>query len=90
MSKRNRDGFEFQAVATSSDLDAALNFVKKRARKKSDAVEGVSVVLFSVMFTTCEGLVDCGLPIESVDELLDQFRKQIIGEIKRQQPVGIH
>lgn len=87
---RKSEGFEFQAVATSSDLDAALNFVKKRARKKTDAVEGVSVALFSVMFTTCEGLVDCGLPIENVEEILDQFRKQIIGEIKRQQNIGVH
>lgn len=74
--------FEVKCTATEADLDAALKFVRKRARKRSDAVEGVSVALFSVMFATCEGLVECGLSVENVDAMLDQFRQQITKQIQ--------
>lgn len=82
--------FEVKCVATEADLDAALRFVRKRARKRSDAVEGVSVALFSVMFATCEGLVDCGLSVENVDAMLDQFRQQITKQINVNTATGMH
>lgn len=82
--------FEVSAHLTSADLDAALAFIRKRARKRSDAVEGVSVALFAVMFATCEGLVDCGLSVENVDSLLNQFRQQITNKIKLVQMEGMH
>lgn len=82
--------FEVSAHVTPADLDAALAFIRKRARKRSDAVEGVSVALFAVMFATCEGLVDCGLSVENVDSLLNQFRQQITNKIKLVQMEGMH
>lgn len=82
--------FKVNFTATEADLDAALQFVRKRARKRSDAVEGVSVALFSVMFATCEGLVECGLSIDNVDDMLEQLRKQITSQIKLNQMVGMH
>lgn len=82
--------FEVNAHITPADLDAALAFIRKRARKRSDAVEGVSVALFAVMFATCEGLVDCGLSVENVDSMLNQFRQQVISKIKLAQMEGVH
>lgn len=82
--------FEINAHVTPADLDAALAFIKKRARKRSDAVEGVSVALFAVMFATCEGLVDCGLSVENIDSLLNQFRRQITSKIQLLQTEGLH
>lgn len=79
--------FSVSAKVTGGDIDAALSFVQKRARKRPDAVEGVSAALFSVMFATCEGLVACGLSIENVDSLLDQFRQQVLTQIKIQQGI---
>jgi len=67
---------------TSADLDAAFRFVQKRSRKHKDPLEGVSAALYAVMFSTCEGLVDCGLSIESVDSFLEQSRQQVIAQIK--------
>lgn len=83
------ESFKVNAQVTPADLDAALAFVRKRARKRPDAIEGVSAALFSVMFATCEGLVDCGLPVESVDSMLDQFRRQVMQQIQLQQTVGV-
>lgn len=82
--------FQVNCQVTPADFDAALNFVQKRARKRADAVEGVSVALFAVMFSTCEGLVDCGLSIENVESMLDQFRQQITKQIKLQQLSELH
>lgn len=84
------DRFEVNAHVTPADLDAALAFIRKRARKRSDAVDGVSVALFAVMFATCEGLVDCGLSVENVDSMLNQFRQQVISKIKLVHMEGVH
>lgn len=70
------------ATVTAADLDAALRFIQKRARKREDPIEGVSAALYAVMFSTCDGLVECGLSIENVDRLLEQFRQQIVGRIR--------
>lgn len=77
--------FSVTAKITEADMDAALAFVRKRARKREDAAEGVSAAMFSVMFATCDGLVECGLPIDAVDSMLDQFKQQIIHQLRMQQ-----
>lgn len=80
--------FSVSARITQADLEAALAFVRKRARKRTDAAEGVSAAMFAVMFATCDGLVECGLSIENVDSMLDQFRQQITHQLRMDQGIS--
>lgn len=80
--------FSVTTKITSADMDAALAFVRKRARKRSDAAEGVSAAMYSVMYATCNGLVECGLSIENVDSMLEQFRQQITHQLRMQQGIN--
>lgn len=84
------DVLSVNTKVTPDDLGAALIFIRKRARKRADAVDGVSAALFSVMFATCNGLVECGLSIENVDSMLDQMRQQVTANIRADHGLAPH
>lgn len=73
--------FHVHAAVTRADLDAAMNFIQKRARKKNDAAEGVCCALFACVYATAEGLLECGLPADQIKRLLDQQTAQVMFQL---------
>lgn len=69
------------AAITPGDLDAALKFIQKRARRRSDPIEGVCAALFSCVFATAERLLECGLPADQIKRLLDQQASQVMFQL---------
>ena len=73
--------FHVHADITTGDLDAALKFIQKRARRRSDPAEGVCAALFSCVFATAERLLECGLPADQIKRLLDQQTAQVMFQL---------
>jgi hypothetical protein len=73
--------FHVHAAITPGDLDAAMKFIQKRARRRKDAAEGVCAALFACVYATAEGLLDCGLPADQIKRLLDQQTHQVMFQL---------
>lgn len=73
--------FHVRATITPADMDAALRFIQKRARRRQDAAEGICAALFACVYVTAEGLLECGLPADQIKRMLDQQTAQVMFQL---------
>ena len=65
-------------AVTPGDVQAALQFTKKRALRHKDPLDGIAASVFSVMLVAGRAMTDTGVPLSSVDSMLEQFKMQVL------------